>query len=315
MTRYSNPLRPEYVADPFVLSADGRWWAFGTGPGEASQSLVGLVSDDLVRWEVTGPVLSPGPLPDGATHAWAPEAVPTDDGRYALYYSAGRGDRGHRLRVALADVPGGPYTDVGVDLTPEEPFAIDPHCFVDSGGGRYLYYAVDRVDGSRVGTVVVVDRLLSLDRLAGDPRPVVTPSADWQVYEPGRSMYGSVYDWHTCEGPAVVRRGSAYWCLYSGGNWQTDSYGVSWASAPTPLGPWTEEPSDEARVLRSRPGVVHGPGHASVATDRTGQDWLVYHAWDPDGTARRMCIDPLTWTADGPVCDGPSAWDRAGPVV
>ena len=37
--------------------------------------------------------------------------------------------------------------------------------------------------------------------------------------------------------------------------------------------------------------------------------FLVYHAWDAGGKARKMCIDPLVWTPDGPVVDGPTSTD------
>ena len=37
---------------------------------------------------------------------------------------------------------------------------------------------------------------------------------------------------------------------------------------------------------------------------------LVYHAWDKDLSKRRMCIDPLFWSPEGPRCDGPSTGPR-----
>lgn len=310
---YTNPVFGGYFADPFVLAAEGRYYAFGTGAGTTAQSLLGLVSDDLVAWTELGTVLTPGAL-DGATHLWAPEVARMGP-EYVMYYSAGVGDTAHRLRVATAARPAGPYRDLGVNLAPREPFAIDPHPFQDRDGAWYLYYAVDRLESDRVGTAVVVDRLLAPDRLAGHPRPVIVPSADWQLFLAGRAMYDAVYDWHTCEGPFVLHRQGGYWCLYSGGNWQRPSYGVSVASAPHPLGPWREEPSDGPLVVRTRPGAVHGPGHASVVADDAGTDWLVYHAWDPAGTARRMCLDRLDWTDDGPVCAGPTTDPQPAPTV
>jgi hypothetical protein len=38
--------------------------------------------------------------------------------------------------------------------------------------------------------------------------------------------------------------------------------------------------------------------------------YCVYHAWDANHTARRMCIDPLIWTREGPKVDGPSTEPR-----
>lgn len=313
---YTNPVWPGYLADPFVLATPGGYVAVGTGPGEGAQSLVALASADLVRWEPLGDVLAPDDVPGEATHLWAPE-IARMGGEYVLYYSAGVEDRGHALRVATSTSPSGPYRDAGVVLTPDEPFAIDAHPFRDDDGQWYLFYAVDRLEGERVGTAVVVDRLVGPGRLAGDPRPVVSATADWQLFLADRPMYGAVHDWHTCEGPFVVRRQGRYWCLYSGGNWEEAGYGVSAVWAQTPLGPWHEPDRAAAgpTVVRTVPGVVHGPGHASVVTDDAGADWLVYHAWDAAGTARRMCLDRLTWTAEGPVCQGPTTTPQPAPAA
>jgi GH43 family beta-xylosidase len=64
-------------------------------------------------------------------------------------------------------------------------------------------------------------------------------------------------------------------------------------------------------VLKGNPLEVLGPGHNSVVIGPDGQTpFVVYHAWDLNRTARRMCIDPLLWTNDGPKCDGPSVGER-----
>jgi GH43 family beta-xylosidase len=139
-----------------------------------------------------------------------------------------------------------------------------------------------------------------MTKLAGNPIIVVRPRFDWQRFEAERVMYGGRYDWHTMEGPAVCKREGRYWCLFSAGRWENESYGVDWAVADHVLGPW-EYDGDEggARLLRTVPGELIGPGHNSIATGPDG-DWIVYHAWDPSMTARRMCIDRLEWTERGP---------------
>ena len=177
----------------------------------------------------------------------------------------------------------------------------------------YLFYARDLLDGDRVGTSIAADRLVSPVELAGSPVPVLTPSADWQLYRRGRQMYGSVYDWHTLEGPFVRRRLGRYWLLYSGGAWTGESYAVSWAVADRPLGPWVHAGPDVPALLRTVPGLV-GPGHCSVVEGPDGGDWLAYHAWDPGLTARRMCLDRIEWTPDGPGTPGPTtlrSWSRS----
>jgi beta-xylosidase len=273
-----------------------------------------LHSPDLVSWRSLGGVLEPPPGVD-ATDYWAPE-VAVADGSYFLYYSCGIGDAGHRLRVATAEQPAGPFADEGVVLTPDEPFAIDAHPFRDTDGQWYLYYARDELEGERVGTVLAVDRLAGMTRLAGAPRTILRATGDWQLFRRDRQMYGRVYDWYTLEGPFVRHRDDRYWCLYSGGAWETESYGLSYAVADTPLGPFTEPAgTDGALVLRTVPGCVVGPGHASVVTTPTGEDYLAYHAWDPTRTRRRMCLDRLRWGPDGPLPTVPTTAPQPWPSV
>jgi GH43 family beta-xylosidase len=231
-----------------------------------------------------------------------------------MYYSAGRRDRGHLLRVAVADAPEGPFVDQGVVLTPDERFAIDPHPFRDEDGQWYLFYAHDVLDGDRIGTTVAVDRMTSMTRLEGDPRTLLRASADWQLFRRRREMYGRVADWYTLEGPFVLRRDDRYFLLYSGGAWEEPGYGVAYAVADAPLGPY-REPVTGPAVLQTVPGVVLGPGHNSAVTTPAGEDWIVYHAWDPGRTARRMCIDRLVWGPDGPERSGPSTGPRPAPRV
>jgi GH43 family beta-xylosidase len=109
-----------------------------------------------------------------------------------------------------------------------------------------------------------------------------------------------------------MERQGLYYCFYSGGCWETADYGVGFAVATHPLGPWAD---DWARhgpvVLKGIPGKVLGPGHNSVVRGPDGvTDFIVYHAWDPERTARRMCIDPLEFSPQGPRCDGPSSEKR-----
>jgi GH43 family beta-xylosidase len=222
-----------------------------------------------------------------------------------MYYSAGEGERGHRLRVAVAEGPAGPFRDAGTVLTPGERFAIDPHPFRDDDGQWYLYFARDVLEGERVGTAIAVDRLEGMTRLEGRARTLLRATGDWQLYRRAREMYGRVYDWHTLEGPFVRKRDGRYWLFYSGGAWEEPGYGVSFAVADHPLGPF-EEPRTGPSVLQTVPGRVLGPGHNSIVTGPDGADWIVYHAWDAQRTARRMWIDRLRWGPEGPERSGPT---------
>jgi beta-xylosidase len=325
---YTNPVFESYFADPFVWRWKSEYYAVGTGPAEATgavedaevaaSAMLGrfrifplLRSDDFVNWSHVSGALVP-PDPELGDTFWAPE-VAVHDGTFYLYYSVGREDKGHQLRVATSEHPMGPYTDSGKSLVNPRvfPFTIDAHAFQDDDGQRYLFYARDFLDiegERRAGTAIVVDRMVDMTTLAGEPKTVGRARYDWQRFLADRPMYGEVWDWHTLEGPSVIKHDGRYYCFYSGGRWETDNYGVDYCTADHPLGPW-EDSSSEAgpRVLKTVPDQVLGPGHNSIVKGPDNEtDYLVYHAWDPLRTARRMCIDRLIWTPDGPRCEGPT---------
>src|SRR5215212_9984114 len=299
---WTKPVHDGYFADPFVMRHGRRFYAYGTNNvDDAPIAFEVLCSDDLIHWTSLGRALEPVDGLSPKDH-WAPE-VAECGGRFFMYFSAGVDDTEHRLRVALADRPEGPFNYDGAILTPDEQFAIDASPFRDDDGQWYLYYAHDVLDGDRPGTSIAVDRLVEMTRLERDPVDIVRATADWQLFKRQRAMYGSVYDWHTLEGPFTVKRRGRYWCLYSGGAWTGAGYGVTYAVADSPLGPFVE-PGEGPLLLRSRPGELEGPGHCSVVAGPDGADRIVYHAWDPEHTARRMYVDRLEWTADGPRIAG-----------
>ena len=310
---YTNPVYDGYCADPFILEWDGRYYAYATsGFVEAAgrEALTLIDSPDLVNWSPLGSPLERLDATQELAY-WAPEVVHVD-GTFYLYYSIGVEDRGHQLRVATAGRPEGPFRDTGTALTSGELFAIDPNPFLDDDGQWYMYYAHDVLDGDRVGTAIAVDRMLDMTRLAGEPRTILRATADWQLFMRERPMYGGVFDWYTLEGPFVVKRGGRYYCTYSGGRWEEESYGVSYAVADSALGPWVE-PNTAPALLQTVPGHVLGPGHCSIFVGPDGSDYVAYHAWDVDVTRRALFIDRLDWSDDGPTCSGPTYTPQPAP--
>lgn len=293
------PVYDGYFADPYLLRTGSGFVAYGSpgSSGPYGNSFEALVSDgDLRGWRSAGVVL---PIDERVgTDYWAPEVV-ARDGAYWMLYSAGRGIAGHSLRVARADVPTGPFEDQGVDLTPDETFAIDPNAFRDTDGRWYLSFAHDVLDAERPGTHLAVAPLDSPTSI-GAVTPMLAPNADWQRYRADREMYGARYDWHTLEGPSVTLRDGRYYCFFSGGSWEGSGYGVSYATADHPLGPWTHA-ADAPVVLNGPATGLIGPGHCSVLDLPDGRTLISYHAWDPAMTKRRMHIDEIAWTVDGPV--------------
>ena len=143
--RYENPVWHEYFADPFILKCGDTYYAYGTGatPTESDgRAFPMLRSNDLVNWQYLGGAL---PTIAGATAFWAPE-VAEEAGKYYMYFSAATGasDESHRIRVAVADQPAGPFADSGTVLMPDLGFSIDAAPFRDPKTGQwYLFFAHD----------------------------------------------------------------------------------------------------------------------------------------------------------------------------
>ena len=316
VSTHRNPVYAGYFADPFVWKHEEFYYAIGTGELEAEGHSVGKIfsilrSTDLFHWQFASNALI---RPDTrlGTHFWAPE-VAFADGRFYLYYSVGFEDKNHQLRAASADSPEGPYEDCGEALLdPNQcPFAIDPHPYQDEDGRWYLFYARDFLDfdkNYRAGTALMAAPMRSMTVLANPGRAILRARHDWQRFQANRPMYGRQWDWHTLEGPCVRKHGGRYFCFYSAGRWENESYGVDYAEAEDVLGPYYDESCDTGpRVLHTVPGEMIGPGHNSIAVGPDGEtEYIIYHAWDKEMKARQMCVDRLIWTPDGPRCDGPT---------
>ncbi|MBW4574065.1 MAG: glycoside hydrolase family 43 protein [Aphanothece sp. CMT-3BRIN-NPC111] len=317
---YTNPVYQGYFADPFVWKHEGVYYAIGTGAKEAEGQVDEIAakrvfpllrSDDFITWQNAGRAMV-RPDPALGDNFWAPE-VAYCNGKFYLYYSVGHEDKDHQLRVAISDEPLGPYQDVGEPVLDPSvyPFAIDPHPFCDRDGQWYLFYARDFLDadgGVRAGTALMVDRLETMTKLAGEGVVVLRARSDWQRFLANRPMYAGIYDWHTLEGPCVRFHAGRYYCFYSGGRWETENYGVDYGVADSVLGPYSDAGNEGGpRVLRSVPGRVLGPGHNSIIEGLDGEtEYIIYHAWGTDMSARQMFLDKLVWTPDGPRCNGPT---------
>ena len=122
-----NPIYPGYFADPFVWKHEGVWYAVGTGAleahGQTNHAVEALTasgkpgvflvlkSPDLATWTPLGSALELLE-PEFGNAYWAPE-VATADNRFWLYYSVGREDKSHHIRVAVSEHPQGPFEDTG----------------------------------------------------------------------------------------------------------------------------------------------------------------------------------------------------------
>lgn len=307
---YLNPVYLHSFPDPFILKFRGEYFAYCTGLRADGTVFTVLNSRDLVNWTEIGGALEK--LENDAPHYWAPEVI-YSNGKFYLYYSVGN-ETYMELRVAVSDAPGGGFVDAGVKLTDEE-FAIDAHVFTDDDNKRYLFYATDFLTHSHIGTGIVVDKMIDFFKLEGNPRPVTRAKYDWQIYDANRIEKGGVR-WHTVEGAFVLKRKNKYFLMFSGGNWQNISYGVSFAVTDSieSQKEWTQFSDGEKvfPILRTIPEKVLGPGHNSVVRGLNNREfYCIYHRWTENG--RVLAIDRMNFAGNRIFVEGASFTPQIAP--
>ncbi|HEX8737065.1 MAG TPA: glycoside hydrolase family 43 protein, partial [Pyrinomonadaceae bacterium] len=287
---YLNPVYPHSFPDPFVLKFRGEYYAYCTDFSRDGKVFGVLRSRDLCNWQEIGGAMQP--LANDSPFYWAPE-VTYHNGKFYLYYSVGN-ETLMELRVAVSERPDGGFVDSGRRLTTEE-FAIDAHVFEDTDGTRYLFYATDFLEHTHIGTGTVVDRMIDFFTLEGKPKPVTRAKYDWQIYDPQRREKGGVR-WHTVEGAFVFKRKGVYYEMFSGGNWQNVTYGVSFAVTDDieKNEEWTQFSDGEKvfPILRTVPDLIIGPGHNCAIRGANNRElYCVYHRWTDAG--RVLAIDRM----------------------
>jgi hypothetical protein len=119
---------------------------------------------------------------------------------------------------------------------------------------------------------------------------VALPDAAWEGSGSG--------EWFWNEGPTVLRRRGRYVQMYSGGWYGDASYGVGFAAADSPRGPWVKAPHNPVFVSGSR---ITGPGHHCVTTGPDGvTPYAVYHGYVDGRPGRKVHVDRLRWSTEGP---------------
>ncbi|NLH49302.1 MAG: family 43 glycosylhydrolase [Myxococcales bacterium] len=244
-----------YPADPDVIESGGTWYLY---PTNSNTTIECWTSADLETWAYGGVVW--GPAEPGAwndNNIWAPD-VWEDDGTFYLYYAAN-----NKLGVAVADDPLGPFVDVydhpliGGGYGGSINNAIDAEMFRDDDGSLYLY-----------STGYFPFGALRVFPLA-DP---VTVGGPWRFLFMANplSWEGTVN-----EGPFMIVHEGVYYLMYSGNGANTPQYGIGYATADNPLGPFAKYECNP--ILKSDADYdFWGPGHHSLTIGPDG-DWRMFY--------------------------------------
>lgn len=265
-------------ADPFILESGGRFYIYTTG----KDGIYAYSSDELLSgWKFEGRVFH---YNDPKVYDyWAPSVIELD-GTFYMYNSfeydddiPDQGGHHQAMFVSSSKNPLGPFENAKQLL---HPFSIDSHV-VKNENGLFIFYSTNTFVGERIGTYIVVDRLLDPETVAGNPVPVITASIDEEIY--CRDRYEKGIHWHTLEGAFYFKEGDWQYVMYSGACYENEKYFIGYARAKTDESDLTKirfekYPDDKtyAPVLNSNEWE-EGTGHHSMIKYK-GEWYAVYHA-------------------------------------
>ncbi len=77
------------------------------------------------------------------------------------------------------------------------------------------------------------------------------------------------------EGPTVLKKDGTYYLIYSANHFQSQDYGVGYATADSPESGWVKNADP---ILCKPSNGLKGTGHGSVFKDRKGNMHYVFHS-------------------------------------
>ena len=292
MIKIHNPIPIDKIGDPYVLYWDGIYYMYATSH---VQGFYCWTSRDLDGWSEPVFCYKATERSFGNSMFWAPE-VYEFNGKFYMYYTAHwKIYTGELLRigVAVADHPQGPFKDV-YDQQPMFDFGygvLDANVLKD-GEKAYLYYSIAGsnhfVNGDREAQICVVELGRDHVSIQGEAKMILRPEQPWERCQPENHQY-----WN--EGPFVMKHDGLYYMMYSANYYQSPYYGIGYAVARSPWGPFEKYPGNP--ILQTS-DTVSGPGHNSVVKAEDGQYYNVYHAhthYNCPSEDRQVYITPLVF--------------------
>ena len=236
------------TADPYVLKYNGKYYLYATSRQSYWYGFKVWESDDLVNWVPRGDCFRNDMSGNdwGTRDFWAPEVIHHNE-QFYLVYSARTAEGKLQIALANSSSPLGPFKNLSAPLLGDELWAIDGHFFFDTDGSIYLYYSIEInyniVNGHNTAEIFV-QRMSDELNPVGDPILVATPEQEWEL---------KTGDWRWNEAPTVLKDKGTYYLMYSGNVFSSPDYGIGFATALSPTGPFTKYA--ENPILSAEPGL------------------------------------------------------------
>ncbi|SFB90522.1 Glycosyl hydrolases family 43 [Parapedobacter composti] len=243
-----------FFGDPFIMLYEGTYYAYGTS---AADGIAVFISDDLLNWKaVPGNRLALHKDDSwGDRWFWAPE-VYYIKGKFYMYYTANE-----HICVAVGDSPLGPFRQKVQEPMLKGEKSIDNSLFIDDDGKPYLFF--DRFnDGLNIWVAELENDLMTIRTTT--MKKCINVSQEWEKVWP-----------RVNEGPFVLKHGDTYYMTYSANSYESPFYGIGFATAAHPMGPWTKY---EGNPVFQKPGDLVGVGHSAMFTDKEGNLRIVFHS-------------------------------------
>lgn len=275
-----------FFADPTVFYENGKYYLTGTRNIEPLGFTI-LQSEDMKTWsdastDTTGMLLKKGERTFGDMGFWAPQLL-KENGVYYLTYTANE-----QTILARANKLTGLYTQEHVGVIDSTEKNIDSFIFKDDDGKFYLYYV--RFDNGNYIWAGEFD--LQTARMKPETlRKCFGITQAWEATPAYKSA-------PIMEGPTVLKLDGLYYMFYSANHFESIDYGVGYAVAESPLGPW-EKYTGNPIIHRS---IVHenGAGHGDLFFGKDNRPYYVYHVHNSDSVVvpRRTRIVPIVFVKD-----------------
>lgn len=304
-----------WTHDPSIAKDGKTWYVFATGRTREGGQFAVRCSDDLEHWKLCGQVFDAIPewitkRSPGTKDLWAPD-VSYENHEYRLYYAYslfGKNTSGIALAVNKTLDPSSPefkWVDKGLvleSMAADNFNAIDPNFVRDRHGRDWLAFG-SFWDGIKMRRLDDTTGLLSskdtkLYSLARRAKP-----ADAAPEHPGLPP-----DWEAVEAAFVVSHGSYYYLFTS---WDLccrgvkSTYKTMVGRSKSVTGPYVDEsgkPLLEGGGTQLLVGNSRwlGPGGESVYMSPTGDDLIVFHAYDAKTGRPSMQLSTIDWTGGWP---------------
>jgi arabinan endo-1,5-alpha-L-arabinosidase len=304
------PLTGDYwgTHDPSIMKAGDTWYVFATGKARDGGQFQIRCSSDLHAWRLCGHVFDQIPAwiqedSPGTSELWAPD-ISFENGEYRLYYAYslfGKNTSGIALatnKTLDSSSPDYRWVDRGLVLrsTDKNDYnAIDPNFILDEQHHAWLVF------GS-FWSGIKLRRLNDQTGLAGSPT-IYSLATRARPENPPAAKPGLPPDWEAIEAPFIVHHGGYYylfvsWDLCCRGTKST--YRTMVGRSEKITGPYADDhgvPMMEGggTPLLSANGRWLGPGGESVLRQPSGEDLIVFHAYDAHTGNPALQISTIAW--------------------